>query len=131
MDINELESVSVPAMGREDKYAKSSFYFRMIIAVCSVLTFLVILVAVLVLVPRAVTLMDTAQRTLDNLETVSEELKALELAEAVKNIEDNTATAMQDVSNAMQALDELDVDTLNQSVQDLSESVEEFRKLFK
>ena len=105
-------------------------YLKLIIAVCSVLIFLTLFVSALVLVPKAVTLMNTAQRTLDNMETVSEDLKALELAEAVKSIEDNTAQAMADVSGAMDQINSLDVDTLNQSIQELKESTEKFTNLF-
>ena len=74
--------------------------------------------------------MNTAQRTLNNLETVSEELKALELAEAIKNIEDDTARAMSDVSDAMDQVEKLDVETLNRSIQELKQSTEELSKLF-
>ncbi len=58
------------------------------------------------------------------METVSEELKALELAEAIKTIEDNTSQAMPDVSDAMEQVEKLDVDTLNESILELKESTE-------
>ncbi len=111
------------------KSEKIANYARLVIAGCSFLTFVTILIVVLILVPRALSLMNTAQRTLDNLETVSEDLKALELAEAIKSIEDNTARAMEDVSGAMDQINSLDVDTLNQSIQELRESTEKFSGL--
>ena len=57
---------------------KRDFLLKLIIAICSVLSFLVILIVAVVIVPKAVRLMNTAQRTLDNIESVSEDLKALE-----------------------------------------------------
>ena len=108
---------------------KRDFVLKLIIAISSVLTFTVILVAGIILVPKAVKLMNTAQRTIDNMETVSEELKALELAEAIKNIEDDTAQAMSDVSSAMDQIEKLDFETLNQSIVELSESVYSFKTL--
>ena len=113
-----------------DNREKRDFILKLIIAVSSALTFLVIMVVSIVVVPKAVNLMNTAQRTLDNLETVSEDLKALELAEAIKNIEDDTAQAMSDVSDAMEQVEKLDVETLNQSIQELKQSTEELSKLF-
>jgi predicted PurR-regulated permease PerM len=113
-----------------EKNEKRDFILKLIIAISSALTFIVILTAVIVLVPKAVKLMNTAQRTIDNMETVSEELKALELAEAIKTIEDNTSQAMSDVSNAMEQVEKLDVETLNQSIQELKESTEKFSNLF-
>ena len=113
-----------------DKREKRDFILKLIIAVSSALTFLVIMVVAIVVVPKAVNLMNTAQRTLDNLETVSEDLKALELAEAIKNIEDDTARAMSDVSDAMDQVEKLDVETLNRSIQELKQSTEELSNLF-
>ncbi len=113
-----------------DNREKRDFIIKLIIAISSVLTFMVILIAVIILVPKAVRLMNTAQRTIDNMETVSEELKALELAEAIKTIEDNTSQAMSDVSDAMEQVEKLDVDTLNESIRELKESTERFSSLF-
>lgn len=124
MEHNSVEKNNLP------KYEKVGFILRLIVAVCSFLTFLTILIVAIVVVPKAVNLINTAQRTLDNMETVSEDLKVLELAEAIKNIEDDTAQAMSDVSSAMDQIEKLDIDTLNQSVQDLEESVKEFKALF-
>lgn len=113
-----------------DNKEKRDFILKLIIATSSVLTFIVILVAVIVLVPKTVRLINTAQRTIDNMETVSEELKALELAEAIKTIENDTAQAMADVSGAMEQVEKIDVETLNQSIQELKESTEKFSNLF-
>lgn len=127
MDINEQNSVEKNNL---PKYEKAGFILRLIVAVCSLLTFLTILIVAIVVVPKAVNLINTAQRTLDNMETVSEDLKALELAEAIKNIEDDTAQAMSDVSSAMDQIEKLDIDSLNQSIQELKDSTEEFSSLF-
>ena len=125
-----MKTVQQAQVTRSDRHTRLTCYFSMIIAVCSVMTFVVILVVVLAVVPKVLSLMDTAQRTLNNLESVSEELKSLELTETIKNIEDNTTNAMQDVSTSMEQLRELDMDSLNRSIQGLSESVSEFRALF-
>jgi uncharacterized protein YoxC len=116
--------------GNTEKYSKGTYFFTMIIAGCSALTFLVILIVAIVVVPKAVRLMNTAQQTLDNMETVSEQLMGLELAETVKNIDENTARAMQDVSDSMEQIQNLDIDSLNQSIRDLKESTDNFRNLF-
>ena len=124
MEQNSVEKNNLP------KYEKAGFILRVIVAVCSLLTFLTILIVAIVIVPKAFNLISTAQRTLDNMETVSEDLKALELAEAIKNIEDDTAQAMSDVSSAMDQIEKLDIDSLNQSIQELKDSTEKFSSLF-
>ena len=70
--------------------------------------------------------MGTAQTTLDNMQVVSEKLTSLNLSETIQNIDDNTARAMQDVSDSMERVQELDVDALNESIGELKESVENF-----
>lgn len=112
------------------KYEKHSYWMRLVIAVCSVLIFLVVLISAIIIVPRAVRLMNTAQRTLNNIESVSEDLKALDFAETIKSVDENTAQAMADVSEAMKKLNDLDIDSLNQSINELKESTEKFSSLF-
>ena len=112
------------------KYVKWTSIFTMIIAGCSVLTFLVILIVALVVVPKAVRLMGTAQTTLDNMEEVSEQLTALKLSETIQSIDENTARAMQDVSDSMEQIQALDVESLNASIEGLQESVDNLNSLF-
>lgn len=107
-----------------------SQFFLGITAVCSVFSFILLLIIACILVPKALNLMSTAQTTLNNLETVSEDLMSLQLAETVKSIDDNVSQAMEDVSTSMEQIQSLDIETLNQSIQDLKEATESFKKLF-
>ena len=116
-------------METEINYSKRIYYFTLTIAVCSILTFFTLFIVAIIVVPKAVRLINGAQRTVENLEVVSEELRDLQISETISNIDDNTARAMQDVSESMEQLNELDMDALNQSIRDLSESVEEFKQL--
>ena len=115
---------------KERDYAKGTCIFTMIIAGCSVLTFLVILIVALIVVPKAVRLMGTAQTTLDNMEEVSEQLTALKLSETIQSIDENTARAMSDVSDSMEQIQALDVESLNASIEGLQESVDNLNSLF-
>ena len=112
------------------KYAKGTYFFTMIIAGCSALTFLVLLICALVVVPKAVGLMGTAQTTLDNLQTVTENLMELNLSETVQGINDNTTRAMQDVSDSMNRIENIDIESLNSAIKDLGESVENLNRIF-
>lgn len=114
-----------------DRHSKGIYYFTMIIACASIFTFLVLLICVLVVVPKAVKLMGTAQTTLENMEEVSEKLTTLKLSETIQSIDDSTARAMQDVSDSMEQIQALDVEALNESIEELKESVENLNKLFK
>ncbi len=124
MDINEKVA------DESDKYSKRTYYLTMIIAGCSVFTFLVLLICALVVVPKAVRLIGTAQTTLENMEEVSEKLTTLQLSETIQSIDDSTARAMQDVSDSMEQIQALDVEALNESIEALKESVENLNRLF-
>ena len=129
MDMNSEKGEELVTENKISSLCKKDFILKLIIVVCSVLTFLTVLTVAIIIVPKAVDLMNTAQRALDNIEDVSENLKALELAEMVKNIDDSTAQAMSDVSEAMDRINELDITSLNESVQELKESTERFSNL--
>ena len=132
MDINDsLNNTDVSAeMSKERDYGKLTCVFTMIIAGCAALTFLVLLICAIAVVPKAVRLIGTAQTTLDNMQEVSEQLTSLKLSETIQSIDDNTARAMQDVSDSMEQIQALDVETLNQSILELKESVESLNSLF-
>ena len=115
---------------KERDYGKLTCYFTMIIAGCSVLTFLVILIVALAVVPKTVRLIGTAQGTLDNMQEVSEQLTALKLSETIQSIDDNTARAMTDVSDSMEQIQALDIEALNESIEGLQESVDNLNSLF-
>ena len=123
-----------PAIDPEEKRKRLTFYFTMITAICSAVTMLVLFTVALIVVPKAVKLMGTAQVAVENIEKVSNDLSekvmALELADAIKNIEDSTTQAMSDISDSMEKIESLDVDTLNESIQDLKKTTDAFKKLF-
>ena len=115
---------------QDTRYSKGTYYFTMIIAIASALTFLVVLICALVIVPKAINLIGTAQATLDNMQTVSENLKELQLSETIQSIDGNTSRAMQDVSDSMEKIESLNIESLNQAIMDLSRSVENLNSLF-
>lgn len=125
---------STPNIFPEARRSKWTFYFTMITAICSAVTMLVLFTVALIVVPKAVKLMGTAQVAVENIEKVSSDLSekvmALELADAIKNIEDSTTQAMSDISDSMEKIESLDVDTLNESIQDLKKTTDAFKKLF-
>ncbi len=102
---------------------------RAIIAVCLFLIAVMMLIIMATVVPKTIHLIDTAQHVLENMEEVSEDLKGLKLAETIQSIDDNTAKAMEDVSMAAGQLNELDMDALNQSIQELRDNTEKFGEM--
>lgn len=131
MDINEsMDRAPECNLAAKRDYSKYTCFFTLITACSSTLAFLVILVCAIIFVPKAVKLMGTAQSTLENLREVSEELSSMNISVTIQDLENNTAAAMQDVSESMEHIQTLDIDSLNQSIAELKESVEKLNYMF-
>ena len=109
---------------------KLTFIFSAVTACCTALICLVLLVSALIVVPKAVKLIGTAQTAVENINEVTEQLTNLKLEEAIKNIEDSTTQAMSDVSDSMEKIQTLDIESLNESIGDLKKTTDAFKKLF-
>ena len=116
--------------GASSNREKLTFIFSAVTACCTVLICLVLVVSAFIVVPKAVKLIGSAQVAVENINEVSEELSKLKIEEAISNIEDSTTQAMSDVSDSMEKIESLDVDTLNESIQDLKKTTDAFKKLF-
>ena len=64
------------------------------------------------------------------METITKELNEAHLGETVKNINNLTLNATGDLSKAMDKLNSIDLDTLNDSIQDLHNIIEPLAKMF-
>ena len=72
-----------------------------------------------------------AETILDNMETVTQELADADLGSMVENVNVLAAESQSVVSEAMEKLDTIDIDTLNKAIQDLSDVVEPLAKVSK
>ena len=94
-------------------------------AVCCV----VLVCNILPLLPQIAALADHAGQVLSNLETVSAELTKLDLENTLNNINSLVTTSQTGLEEAMSQISQIDVDTLNQAIQDLSDIVKPLANL--
>ena len=83
------------------------------------------------IVPKVDTIYNSTMKNLNNLEELTTELNEAHLSETVNNINNLTLNATGDLSKAMSKLNSIDLETLNQSIQDLHDIIEPMAKLFK
>ena len=93
----------------------------------------VLLIKLLQFIPQLESLVSQAEILLRDLDTVTKELSKLNLSQMVENINDLVTTSQSGVEEALQKINEIDFDTLNQAVKDLTNVVKtlsDFAKRF-
>jgi len=89
---------------------------------------IVVLLAVLFLQLQPV--VEEMSLAAQNLSAVSEELAALDLESTISGLDTTLATAQQSLSEGAAKLEQLDIDTLNKAITDLSEVIAPLARLF-
>ena len=117
----------------EKNSRKQLFYSRMQFICTLALTFgcILILVKIGQFLPQLELLAAHAESVLINLETVTAELKKLDMVAMVKNINTLVATSQTGVEEALASIQNIDFDTLNQAIEDLAAVVEPMANLLK
>ncbi len=112
---------------------KKTFRRQRIIMYCMIGIFAIFLISAVILVPNAVKLMNRAGEAVDRIDTL-----AVDMQGAVENINvavDSVNTVVvdntQDISEALQNINNVDFETLNKAILDLSETVEPMARFFK
>ncbi len=117
------------------KYQKLSFAMSVITMLMVGAIMAVIVGAALYVKPMITDIYDGTMKSLNNLETLTDdlnkELKAANLEGTVNNINDLTMQATGDLSNAMERLNSIDLETLNKAIDNLNATVEPLARLFR
>ena len=129
---------------REMEYAKKQSRSALIISgVCLVLVIIAIGV-VLSVIPKVVSLIDNvnsivanaevtladASVVLDNLNTVTEELAKQDIDGLFKNVDALVTDSQKSINEAMEKVNQMDIETLNSAIADLQAVVEPMARLF-
>ena len=127
------QPISTPAqdpMLEQQKLLKAMYRMSIIRTVACLLIFLVIAGSALYVLPGVKRLVDQLSIVADNLEQID----VTYMTESVTNLAvtgtESLETAMRQVTAALENLNKLDIDTLNQSIADLGAFVEPMARLF-
>lgn len=99
--------------------------------------FLVVAVGAVVLVPKAAILLNEAQEILEDtseavgeLNRIAADLEEADLPGLIRNTQGLISQSSEGVSQSLQKIETLDIDTMNQAIADLASIVEPLAKLF-
>lgn len=127
------QPISTPAqdpMLEQQKLLKAMYRMSIIRTVACLLIFLVIAGSALYVLPGVKRLVDQLSIVADNLEQID----VTYMTESVTNLAvtgtESLETTMRQVTAALENLNKLDIDTLNQSIADLGAIVEPMARLF-
>ncbi len=101
----------------------------------STILMLIFVVAVLLVIPRVISTLDSAKKVLntgyETLVHMNDAISQLETAiDAVDSLSGQAENAMAGMDDALQKLNSIDIDTLNGAITDLSDVVEPMAKFF-
>ena len=117
------------------KYQKLAFVMSLITMLMVGAIMIVIVSAVLYVKPMITDVYDSTMKSLDNLETLTDDLnaqmKAADLEGTVRNVNELTVQATGDLSAAMDRLNSIDFETLNKAIKNLNDTVEPLARLFR
>ena len=126
------------------RYQKKQYAASCFSALCSFIILLIVVAAAAIAVPRAQELYSTVSAASTNIEKLSAELSDIQFAKTIDNIdqlvlnseriildsEDDLQTAFDGVQESLDRLNELDIETLNQSIQDLHTTTQTLAGIF-
>jgi len=111
---------------QQAKYARWQCVFSIASAVCVVGLFIL----VYTLMPQVQELTTQTEVVLKNLTEVTDQLAGMDLGAMVENVDELVITSQAGVEQAMNTLNSIDFDTLNQAIEDLSNVIEPLAKFF-
>lgn len=110
---------------RQARYGLLQCIFGLISVVCCVGLLLLVISAV----PQFQAMAQQAETVLSNLETVSNELAAVDLAGMVEDVDALVSDSQSGLTEALNKLNAIDIDTLNKAIESLADVIEPLAKL--
>ena len=112
------------------KYQKLAFAMSALSAFFMLAVLVIVICLANYIVPKVDTIYNRSLTSLKNMETITDELNEAHLGETVRNINNLTLNATGDLSKAMEKLNSIDLETLNESIQNLHDIIEPLAKMF-
>lgn len=112
------------------KYIRKQYRMTKLLVLLSAGVFLVLLFSALVLVPRASHTLQQADEVLTDLAQVTEELEQADLPGLVDHMDTLILESGEGVQEALEKVNSMDIDTLNDAIRDLQAIVEPLARFF-
>lgn len=124
-----MERIEASNAGQE-KYAKKQYRMSQITALCSILVLIIVIYAAVTLIPKANTTFQNLNLIMEDLDTITSDLAEADLGGMISDIDHLVSSSEDSVQNSLNQLNSIDIDTLNQAINHLNDTVTPFANFF-
>lgn len=124
-----MEELRASNAGQE-KYARKQYRMSQITAICSALVLAVVIYACSVILPLVNTTYVNIDHVLSDLTVITSELAETDLQGMIANVDKLVTSSQNDLSIAMDKMNQIDIEGLNKAIQNLSDAVEPLVNFF-
>lgn len=115
---------------RRASYAKKQYRMSQITALASILILAIVIYTSATIIPRVNRLFDDVETVMDSVNVVAKELEEANLGQMVTDIDNLVTSSDQSVKEALRQINSVDIKTLNQAIQDLSNLISPLARFF-
>lgn len=115
---------------RQADYAKKQYRMSQITALASILILAIVIYTSATIIPRVNRLFDDVETVMDSVNVVAKELEEANLGQMVTDIDNLVTSSDQSVKEALQQINAVDIQTLNQAIQDLANLISPLARFF-
>lgn len=124
-----MEEIRQSNAGQE-KYARRQYRMSQITAIASVLVLVVVCAVCLFLVPKVIDTYQNMQVILEDVKVITGDLAEVDIDQMVGDVDKLVVTSEKNINSAMEKIEEIDIEGLNQAIRNLSDAVEPLANLF-
>ena len=101
-----------------------------ITALCSILVLIIVINGAVTRIPKANTTFQNLNLIMEDLDTITSDLAEADLGGMISDIDHLVSSSEDSVQNALNQLNSIDIDTLNQAINHLNDTVTPFANFF-
>lgn len=115
---------------RQEKYARKQYRMSQITALASIVMLILVIYACGTVIPRVNALFSNMEIVLKDVETVTSQLAGSNLDQMIDGINQLVSTSEYSIRQAVERLNAVDIETLNQAIKGLYDVVNPLSKFF-
>ncbi len=115
----------------QEKYARKQYRMSQVTAAASLLILAIVVYAAVTLIPKANVTFQNLNLIMEDLQDISAQLAQSDLDQMLTNVDHLVVTSEQSVQEAVKRLESIDIDSLNQAIHNLNDTVTPLANFFK
>lgn len=114
----------------QEKYARKQYRMSQITAFASMVILAVVLYTCSVFIPKVNVTYENMQLIMEDMKVITSELAESDINQMIKDVDQLAVDSQKSINEAMQKINEIDINGLNAAIKNLSDVVEPFAEFF-